>query len=69
MRIDLYGVQAAMVCKILANNKKSVSRSNSFSRIFIFPASTEDFDFLLLVDPNFFSGGSSDSSNGCLSIV
>jgi hypothetical protein len=56
MRIDLYGVKAAMVCERLANNKKSHSGPNSFSWIFIFPASTEDFDFLLLVVPNFFSG-------------
>jgi hypothetical protein len=51
MRIDLYGVKAAMVCERLANNKKSSTRSNSFSRIFIFWSFPEDFEI-----PNFFSG-------------
>ena len=51
MRIDLYGVKAAMLCERLANNKKSSTRSNSFSRIFIFPAPPQDFEI-----PNFFSG-------------
>jgi hypothetical protein len=45
MRIDLYGVKAAMLYEILANNKKSVSRSNSFSWIFIFWSFTQDFEF------------------------
>jgi hypothetical protein len=51
MRIDLYGVKAAMVCEILANNKKSSTRSNSFSRIFIFWSFPQDFEF-----PIFFLG-------------
>jgi len=54
MRIDLYGVKAAMVCERLANNKKSHPGPNSFSQFFIFPASDTNFDFLLLVNPNFF---------------
>ena len=45
MRIDLYGVQAAMVCERLANNKKSHPGPNSFSRIFIFWSFTQDFEF------------------------
>jgi hypothetical protein len=51
MRIDLYGVKAAMLCEILANNKKSHPGPNSFSWIFIFPAPPQDFEI-----PNFFSG-------------
>ena len=51
MRIDLYGVKAAMLCERLANNKKSSTRSNSFSWIFIFWSFPEDFEI-----PNFFSG-------------
>jgi hypothetical protein len=45
MRIDLYGVKAAMLCEILTNNKKSSTRSNSFSWIFIFWSFTQDFEF------------------------
>jgi hypothetical protein len=51
MRIDLYGVQRGVKAKILANNKKSSTRSNSFSWIFIFPAPPQEFEI-----PNFFSG-------------